>query len=362
MTWIALLLGLMVVSAACGPSPQSVLDPQGPYAAGPDRLFRIVLFIALGVFVVVQGLIIYAVVKFRERKDDLSMPVQVHGNTKLEIFWTVVPALILAGIAVPTIQQVFELAEVPEEALTIEVIGHRWWWEYRYPENGDIVTANELVIPQGVPIHLRMTAEEAGSSQNAVLHSYWVPALAGKQDVAPGRITELNLLADETGSYLGQCTEYCGLSHGNMRNYATVLSQEEFAQWVADQQLPAETPEAGSLAARGLEVFGSSQANGQACASCHAITGVSQAQVGPNLTHLMSRERFAGAILDLYEPVEGDDPLAYTDTPNTELLAEWLRNPNDLKAMQAGFGLGMPDLNLDEEEIEALVAYLLTLK
>ncbi len=147
-TLVVLALGLVLT--ACGNAPQSALDPQGPFAQKPDDLFRIVFWIAVVVFVVVQGLILFTAVKFRAKKDDDTLPVQVHGNTKLEIFWTLIPAMILAGLAVPTVKMIFELDAKPENAMTIEVIGHRWWWEYRYPGE-DIITANELVIPAGVP-------------------------------------------------------------------------------------------------------------------------------------------------------------------------------------------------------------------
>ena len=152
------LLALLVLAlAACGEAPQTVLDPQGPFAQQPDNLFRFVILIALGVFLIVQSLIIYAVVKYRDKGDDSPLPTQVHGNTRMELVWTIVPALILAGIAVPTIQTVFDLAETPEGAMEVEVIGHRWWWEYRYAgmgaDGGDIITANELVIPVDTPIH-----------------------------------------------------------------------------------------------------------------------------------------------------------------------------------------------------------------
>lgn len=352
----------MLVLVACGEAPQTTLDPQGPYAVQPDDLFRFVMWIALAVFVLVQGLIIYAVVKYRQKPDDPSLPVQVHGNTKLEIFWTLIPALILAGIAVPTVRTVFQLADTPDDAITIEVIGHRWWWEYRYPDHGGFATANELVIPVGVPVHLQMTSEEAGGSGGAVIHSYWIPALAGKQDVVPGRITELNLLAEEPGQYLGQCAEYCGLSHANMRNYATALPPDEFEDWVALQQEPAPEPEPGTAAARGRELFGDLGSARQACASCHAIQGVSSAAVGPDLTHLMSRELFAGAVFPLYVREEGGGPLDFTDEPYEELLAEWLENPVEMKPMQPEAGYGMPNLGLTEDEISDLVAYLVTLK
>lgn len=366
----ALLALLVLALAACGEAPQSVLDPQGPAAQKPDDLFRIVLLIALAVFVVVQGLIIYAVVRYRDRGDDGPLPTQVHGNTRMELVWTIIPALILAGISVPTIQTVFELAESPDDAVEIEVIGHRWWWEYRYPGEGpdgaDLITANELVVPVDTPVQLRMTAEESGSTDNAVIHSYWVPALAGKQDVVPGRITTINFLAEQTGVFQGQCTEYCGLSHANMRNYATVVTQAEFATWLEEQRAPAPEPAEGSDAATGKELFAQPrqvEGVGQtSCIACHAINDQG-ANVGPNLTHLMSREMFAGSIFDLYQTEDGWG--TWTDEPDTEQIKAWIMNAPSQKAMRptAETGaVGMPNLGLTEEEADAIVAYLLTLE
>ena len=355
----ALVVALGLLLTACGGAPQSALDPAGPFAKKPDDLFTIVFWIAVVVFVVVQGLIIFASVKFRAKKDDDALPVQVHGNTKLEIFWTLVPALILAGLAVPTVQMIFELDAEPEGAMTVEVIGHRWWWEYRYPDQ-DIVTANELVIPAGQPVRLVMTSEESGAPDRGVIHSFWIPALAGKQDVVPGRTTTLNLLADEPGRYLGQCAEYCGLSHANMRARAVALEPGEFEQWVADQQQPAAEP-TDELAKQGAELFGALENSPRSCVTCHAIGGRADggANVGPDLTHLMSRKEFAGAIFDLYQRDENGE---FTDEPNVENLKEWLRDPPAMKPMQPETGIGMPNLGLSEQEIEALVAYLLTLK
>ena len=370
---LLLLIALAFALAACGEAGQTVLDPQGSFAEQPDTLFRYVLLIALAVFVVVQALIIYAVVKYRDKGDDSPLPAQVHGNTRMELVWTIIPALILAGIAVPTIRTVFDLAETPEGAMEVEVIGHRWWWEYRYPGMGpdgaDIVTANEMVIPVDTPIKLNMTALESGSADNAVIHSYWVPALAGKQDVVPGRITTLNMQADTTGVFQGQCTEYCGLSHANMRNYATVVTQAEFDEWVEQQSQPAPEPAEGSLAARGKELFSQGfEVEGydspQACINCHAING-DGANVGPDLTHLMSREMFAGAIFDLYLREPGSVWGNWTDEVNTEDLKAWLLNAPAQKAMRptAETGrIGMPNLGLSEEEADALVAYLVTLE
>ncbi len=389
--WRTVALGAVAVALAGCSGAQTMLDPQGPYARDPNTLFDFVLIVAAVVFVFVQGLIIFTAWRYRRKDDDdREVPKQVHGNTRLEILWTVIPALILAGIAVPTVRQVFALAEEPDGAMVVEVIGHRWWWEYRYPDAG-IITANELVIPVDTPIRLEMRAEESGSDERGVLHSYWVPALAGKQDVIPGRVSTLNMLADEPGRYLGQCAEYCGLSHANMRNRAVALEQADFDQWVQDQQQPSETAAAfAGLSPQQLEeqavpegvddqvgdgyyVF---QAN---CVACHGqiqTEVVSSAEdfvanQGPNLTHLLSRKEFAGAIFDLYEREDPDDPnAAFTDQVNVDLLRSWVNNAPSLKAMTPADGVGMPsfarapgtETGLSEAELDAVVAYLLTME
>lgn len=347
----SLLLAPALLLAACGESPQSAMDPAGPFAQAPHDLITIVLIIALVVFVLVQGLIIYSVVKFRTRKDDDgSLPVQVHGNTRLEIFWTVIPAVILAVIAVPTVQMIFETMDEPEEEfMTIEVIGHRWWFEYYYPDL-DIYTANELVIPTDMPVRLEMTATDlARSPDRGVLHSFWIPRLAGKQDLVPGQVTTLNMEADEPGRYLGQCAEYCGLSHVNMRARAVALDDADWDQWVANQTAPVDVPAEGTLAAEGRALFLDLGEGRPACASCHQVweEGGRNPGQGPDLSHLMTREEFAGAIVDISE----------------ENLRAWLEAPNDIKPMQYEInGIGMPNLDLSEDEIDALVAYLLTLE
>jgi cytochrome c oxidase subunit II len=343
--------GAALVLAACGDAEQNALDPAGPFAQAPHDLIIPVAIIALVVFVLVQGLIIYSVVKFRTRKDDDgSLPAQVHGNTRLEIFWTVIPAVILAVIAVPTVQGIFEIMDEPDEDfMTVEVIGHRWWFEYYYPDH-DIYSANELVIPVGMPVRLEMTAADlARSPDQGVLHSFWIPRLAGKQDMVPGQTTFLNLQADEAGRYLGQCAEYCGLSHANMRARAVALDDADWDTWVEQQTTPANVPDQGSLEAQGRELFHDLGDNRPACASCHQVwegDANRGPNVGPDLTHLLSREEFAGAIVDM--------------TP--ENLRDWLEDPYDIKPMQYEVnGIGMPNLGLNDEELDALVAYLLTL-
>ncbi len=352
---VVLGLGAALLLSACG-GDASALDPAGPYAQGPHDLIRIVFIIALVVFVFVQGMIILSVIKFRRKPDDDgSLPVQVHGNTRLEIIWTVIPALILAAIAVPTVRGIFDQMNEPEDGIVIQVIGHRWWWEYEYPAEAfgleqSIFTANELVIPAGVPVRLEMTAADNQRSPDlGVVHSFWIPRLAGKQDVVPGQTTFLNLQADEPGRYIGQCAEYCGLSHVNMRARAVALDEAEWQQWLEDQSSPAEVPTTG-LEAEGYELFQELGGGREACIQCHQVYtdgGNRGAGVGPDLTHLMSREEFAGAIVDLDE----------------ENLRAWLADPNAVKPMQyESNGIGMPDLDLSEDELDALVAFLLTLQ
>ncbi|MEX2533174.1 MAG: cytochrome c oxidase subunit II [Nitriliruptoraceae bacterium] len=349
--WRAVLavFGVAVLSACSG--EQNALDPAGPYAQAPHDLILIVIGIAAVVLVFVQGLIIFSVVKFRTRKDDDgSLPKQVHGNTRLEILWTIIPAVILAVIAAPTVQLVFETMDEPdEEFMTVHVIGHRWWFEYYYPDY-DIYTANEFAIPAGTPVRLEMRSGDPGRAQDqAVIHSFWVPRLAGKQDMLPNHTTYLNIEADEPGRYIGQCAEYCGLSHANMRARVEALSAADFASWVESQQAAAVLPAAGTPEGQGRELF-HDLGDRKACASCHQVwegDGQRRAAVGPDLTHLMSRQEFLGAIEDLDEAT----------------LRQWLQDPDSLKPMQyESNGIGMPNLNLTEGELDALVAYLLTLR
>jgi cytochrome c oxidase subunit II len=345
---VAVLLGVALVLAACS-GEQNALAPAGPYAQRPNDLIIYVFGIAVLVFILVQGLILYTSFRYRRREGDDSMPEQVHGNTKLEIVWTLIPAIILAAIAVPTVQMIFEQMDEPDgEFLTVEVIGHRWWFEYYYPDY-DIYTANEMAIPVGMPVRLEMTAADLARSPDlGVIHSFWIPRLAGKQDLVPGHTTYLNLQADEPGRFIGQCAEYCGLSHVNMRARVEAMDMADFEAWVAAQRTPATVPAAGSLEARGRELFGDLGAR-QACASCHQVwegDGLRGPAQGPDLTHLMSRKEFAGAIHDM--------------TP--ENLRAWLKDPNSMKPMQYEVnGIGMPNLNLTDDELDALTAYLLSL-
>jgi cytochrome c oxidase subunit 2 len=254
--------------------------------------------------------------------------VQIHGSTRLEVGWTLIPALILLAIAVPTIATIFKLARKPANALNVTVTAHQWWWQYDYPELG-VRTINELHMPRGRPVELTLVGAD-------VIHSFWIPKLGGKTDVVPGRQNHMNLVGEEVGTYLGQCTEYCGLSHANMRMRAIVQTPADFQAWVDAQRQPAAPAPADGPAAQGANLFTT-----KGCAGCHTVRGVSNGEVGPDLTHVYSRKSFAGSMFEM-SPAN---------------LSTWLRDPPGVKP-----GSKMPNLNLSSEEVTNLVAYLQTLK
>jgi cytochrome c oxidase subunit 2 len=336
---VVLLAG--IAFSACGKDtiqPQNVLDPKAPIARDLDRLWDPVFGIAVAVFVIVEVLVLIVAVRFRRRNDDDS-PKQVHGNTKAEFAWTAAPALVLAIVGFFTVIGIGKLDAIPQgpEVMRVAVTGHQWWWEFDYPGTG-VVTANELHIPYGKTIDVRVTSMD-------VIHSFWPPKLAGKIDAVPGRINHMQIKteAQDIGkTFWGQCAEYCGLSHANMRLKVIVHSPESYARWEKNQMSSANFAlPVGSGAASGAELFRT-----KGCGGCHTISGYSAGKIGPNLTHFMSRKVFAGAIF----PNQVDE------------LRAWLRDPPRMKPMRPNNGLGMPNLNLAENEISDLIAFLQTLK
>ncbi|HEX2294799.1 MAG TPA: cytochrome c oxidase subunit II [Actinomycetota bacterium] len=324
----------MLLASCANQSPQDSLSPEGPVAREQDKLWDLTFLIAVVIFFIVELLLVYALVRFRERPG--RQAAQFHGNTKLEVLLTVIPSLILAGIAVPTVQTIFDQAEEPEGALQVNVVGKQFWWEYEYVDAG-VITANELHIPTDTPVHLTLdgVATEV-NGERGVIHSFWVPRLAGAQDVIPGRTTSMNIQADEPGEYEGQCKEFCGLSHANMRLRVIAHEPPEFQTWLAEQQEEAQPP-ADELAQRGQQIFQ------ETCVACHSIQGVTDSprNVGPDLTHFASRETFAGAMFPLDE----------------ENLRAWMEDPPAVKP-----GSLMPDYNLSADEIDAVVAFLMGLE
>jgi cytochrome c oxidase subunit II len=339
----ALAIPLLLFLGACsGGAPQSPLDPAGEFARKADSLWDLTFTVAAVIFFLVEGVLVFTIFKFRRRPGREAA--QFHGNTKVEVLLTVVPALILAGIAVPTVGTIFDISEHPANALEVKVTGHRFWWEYEYTDE-NVTTANELHIPTGRPVYITLEGEliDRVTGGPQVIHSYWVPRLGGKQDVVPGRINHMVLEADEPGTYLGQCTEFCGLGHANMRLRAIAQSPEDFEAWLDSQRESSEAPSSGA-AAEGAKLFAEGADNmTQVCSSCHAVEDTSlgvEPDTGPNLTHFAQRGTFASGIFER------------TDAN----LAAWLADPAEVKP-----GALMPDVGLTQEQIDALVAYLQTL-
>jgi cytochrome c oxidase subunit 2 len=372
--WLAaLLVPLALLLGSCAEdAPLDTLEPRGPEARTIQDLVGPVFLVAGIVFVFVNVGVLLLVLKFRQRKDDDgSLPGQLHGNFKLEMGWTIIPAVILVFVGVGSVLTLLDLEDHPEGAMEVEVVGQQWWWEYRYDVDDDgtddIVTANDLVIPAGTPVSLSITSRD-------VIHSFWIPALNGKRDAVPGRAHPLLIEADEPGVYRGQCTEFCGLSHAYMRMRVVALSEADYAAWQENQLQGAEVPD-DEAAAAGMEAFRTT------CSGCHLVEGEGGneefredneiegaalvAGAAPNLTHFASRGTFAGAIFDLWEDLDGDgevEPAEIGEVLNVADLEAWLRDPPGEKPMAAGQSRGMPDLDLTEAQIDALVAYLETLE
>jgi cytochrome c oxidase subunit 2 len=299
---VAVLVPVVLAGCEASNNKQNSLQPKGPAAQKIDNLFRPVAIVAIvvGIFIILAT--IYVAIRFRRRSGNEN-PKQIHGNTKLELGWTIVPALILAVIAVPSVAAIFDLARNPgPSALQVEVVGKQWWWEFHYPD-AKVVTADELIIPAGRPVHLTLRACETKKDCN-VIHSFWVPELAGKKDVVPGRDNTLTIEADNPGTFLGQCAEYCGLSHANMRFRVIAKTADDFDTWLGEQQQGPAQP-VTETNAQGQQVpAGSAQEliSTFGCASCHALEDSSQATYGPNLTHLASRTVFASGSYELNRP------------------------------------------------------------
>ncbi|MBK5221706.1 MAG: cytochrome c oxidase subunit II [Acidimicrobiia bacterium] len=350
------LLGLALISSACASgTPLDTLEPDGAAARTIQDLVGPVFLIAGVVFVLVEVGVVLIAWKFRARDtdDDDTLPAQVHGNNRLEIGWTILPAVILAFVAVFTLVTIFELEERDDDAIAIGVEGQQWWWRFTYDIDGDgetdITTASEMVIPAGTQVDLSLTS-------NDVIHSFWIPRLNGKRDVVPGRSNTLSLESDEPGYFFGQCTEFCGLSHAEMRMRVIALPQDEYDAWVEEQMTDGPTPQTAAQA-RGQEAFSG------LCASCHSIRGLENqpgtgenpiplvSGVAPDLTHFASRRVYAGGLFELYDG-EGN--------VNRGQLEAWLRNPAAEKAMAPDDERGMPNLGLTENQIDDLVEYLLS--
>src|ERR1700733_14371243 len=341
MAGIAVLLaGALLAATLCFGAPSdpsqspNIFRPQSTPANSIFHLSLLVLAITGAIFAVVFSLLAYCVRKFRQRDgDDGREPAQVYGSNQVELAWTVIPILIVLVLFLATARVIHSIQDAPKPAGAIAVIaiGHQFWWEFRYPTLG-VVTANELHVPVSNPANSTPTFLTLLSADTD--HSFWVPRLAGKTDLIPNHPNHTWIDPQETGVYLGQCAQYCGVQHAKMLLRIYVDSPEQFRQWVEEQKKPAVGNDA---VAEGRRVFEST-----ACVNCHAVSGtIADGHFGPDLTHLMSRDTIAAG--------------AAANTP--ENLRTWIQNPDAIKPSSL-----MPAMQLSNHDLDALTAYLETLR
>jgi len=337
---LTLLTGVLLAAALCTASePQassvpSIFDSRSTPADSIRHFSFFVLSITGVIFLVVFTLLTYAIVKFRDKSGDRGRePAQVYGSTQIELAWTVIPILIVAVLFAATARVIHAIEDAPKPstALEVTVIGHQFWWEFRYPALA-IVTANELHIPVSDPDHPTPTFLKLLSSDTD--HSFWIPQLAGKTDLIPNRVNGTWLDPHETGLFLGQCAQYCGTQHAKMLLRVSVDGPEAFEAWVKAQKQP---PVQDEKETAGRRVFETT-----ACVNCHAVGGTNaNGRFGPDLTHLMSRETIASGAAE----------------NNREKLRLWIQDPDAIKP-----GSLMPAMKLSDNDLDALVRYLETLR
>jgi cytochrome c oxidase subunit 2 len=355
-TFLATLV-VAFLSAGCsleGDYPQSSVAPASDFAELIHGLYVDIFWWTLVILVIVWVVLAYILVRFRARPDS-PKPKQIHGHMGLEIAWTIVPAIIVVAITIPTVQAVFSTQPTElEGSMVVDVIGHQFWWEFRYPDSG-LVTANEVHIPIDRPVSFRLSSAD-------VIHSFWVPMLGGKRDANPVRIRPdgvdpsygwIHLTPNETGTFWGQCAEFCGSSHSLMGFRVVVESDADFAAWQSELAAPVVAPEVAEVAAIDpLVEQGRTLFHQQTCVACHAIAGTNaQGEIAPNLTLLGQREAIAAGMME-----------------NTlENLETWIKAPQDIKpgALMPGVavpGGNWPATNLTDEQVSAIAAYLHSLR
>lgn len=348
-------LTALVVLSACGPGgdkPYSTTSPASTTAEDIHSLYKIVFWLSLIVFVGVQFAIVYLSLRYRRKKSDAKRPSQVHGNKRLELVWTILPAVVLLVLLIPTLTVLFEHdAQAGEGQLQVDVYGKQWWWEFHLGEdqvqngqNLEVTTANEIVIPVGRNTVFNMYS-------NNVIHSFWVPQLTGKLDVIPGHVNRLSITPTETGEFYGECAEFCGAQHAWMRFKIVVVEEDEFYAWVNNWRT---SPAVSTQAQEGDTGVVQAPAKFSVCLSCHsfngfennmALTGINAPSTfGPDLTMLVCRETFAAGMMET--------------TP--ENLKQWLMDPASVKPgnyMSTQIGPGKP-IELTEQEAEEFVDFL----
>ena len=303
-----------------------------PSSTPANEIYSLAIFVLVitgGIFVVVGGALLYAMIKFRKRKqDDGSEPTQIFGSLQIEMAWTVIPILIVVVLFLTSARLIFAIQDAPKpkEALAVTVVGHQFWWEIRYPKYG-IVTANEIHVPVDKATYFKLLSAD-------VVHSFWIPELAGKTDCIPNHVNTTWIMPTRVGLFKGQCSQFCGAEHAKMLLRVYVDTPAQFKAWIKDQQKPAvEDP----AVAAGREVF-----MNNACMDCHEIKGTpANGRYGPDLTHLASR-----------------DTLGSGSIPNTPAnLRAWIKNPEHFKP-----GVLMPAMQLDSKQLDEVTAYLCSLR
>ena len=359
-----LMAALFLFVVGCSKDGQSTWEAFGPVAQKQLDLFNVLLWVMVAIFIVVESVLVYAIIRYRRRPGDAKPP-QIHGNTSLEVVLTIIPTVLVLGLGIWSIFTLFDIEEPPEggpDALQVNVTGHQWWFEFEYPDAGNgkkIITANEMRIPVDRPIQIQLETDD-------VIHSFWVPKLAGKLDMVPTHINNMWFQADSDKitedlpvTLYGQCAELCGLSHALMRFRVTVMEQDDFDSWAAAYGAP---PVVSDKAKAGQQLFGAN------CALCHTIDGPDDPTLSasrltgfmtagditpvpaPNLTDLRTRQTLGAGITDLTE----------------ETLRDWIRDPEDFKpgnymSERAVLYQNGP-ASLTDDEIDSLIGYLLDLR
>lgn len=339
---------LALTLVGCGADyPQSTIEPASDFGAAIQGLYRQVFWWSMAILALVWAVLAYVLIRFRARGNGPE-PSRTRGHLGLEMGWTIGAAIIVVLISIPTVRTVWRTQRPPPgDALVIEVVGHQWWWEMRYPAQ-EVVTANELHVPVGRPVELRLRSAD-------IIHSFWVPRLGGKRDLNPWvrkpeqggpSYNRMKFVLSEPGIYYGQCAEFCGASHALMGLRVVAQPEADFERWVQQMNTPA-APEGGSQADEGRQIFLRST-----CIACHAIEGTdAQGSLGPNLTRLGARTTIAAGVLE--------------NTP--ENLIAWIMDPAAFKpgvkmpGTQGGGG-GMPATGLTDEQVAAVAAYLSSLR
>ena len=358
---LSIVMVLSILLMACNPEgPQSTFDAQGPVSEIQKNLFLFTFWIAVIVFIVVEGAILFVTFRYRRKNDEL--PVQTHGNLKLEITWTIIPAIIIVIIAIPTVIGIWQTQVMPDEedSLVINAVGHQWWFEFNYPSE-EVVTANELHLPEDTNVIVNIESQD-------VIHSFWIPKIAGKVDMVPNHENQLWIKADNPGLYYGQCAEFCGVAHAMMRFRVIVHTNEDYQNWLEYMRTPPQDLVSGSDEDEGRKLFVGN------CSMCHTYDSYKKAAYhkeinsqynrweewkkdkensaivsAPNLTHFGNRITLGAGLKE----------------NNYDNLVKWIEDPDTIKIgtrMKNHAAIYTTENKLSDLEIQQIAKYLLSLK